>query len=231
MHTIKALIFDFDGLILDTETPQYEAWREIFAENGAELSLDEWAVCLGTHSEVFDAVGLLQRLTGHPFERNAINSQFTSRSMTTIINSPPLPGSAALIEHASKSGLLLGLASSSPRSWVTSLLQRLSLFDLFDCIFCAEDVAQVKPSPELYKLTLQQLCVSPEATIAFEDSPNGITAARKAGIFCVGVPNALSRFLDIHHADMIIPSLDALPPDELIKMIQGKMIESKLLPR
>ncbi len=221
MNQIKALLFDFDGLILDTETPKYQAWNEIYAENGVALSLQDWALCLGTSDRAFDAAAHLELLTGKTLDRIALRADFDRRALSMIEREPPLPGVIALIEHARQNNLALGLASSSPRNWVLDHMQRLMLASRFDCILCREDTPRVKPDPDLYLLLMQRLGVSPAETIAFEDSPNGIAAARSTGVCCVGVPNRLSRYLDLSQADMILSSLAELPPALLLARIDA----------
>lgn len=207
-------------MILDTETPKFEVWSEIYHENGANLALEDWARCLGTSDQAFDPVEHLQMLTGKYFNRQMIQAEFDARKQEKLTRLKPFPGVVELIEHASRVGMTLGIASSSPRSWVLPHLERLLLSSRFEWILCKEDAPRVKPDPDLYLLLMQRLRVSPDNSVAFEDSPNGITAARAAGVFCVGVPNALSRFLDISHADMILPSFAASNPADLLAEIQ-----------
>lgn len=220
---LKALIFDFDGLILDTETPLYDTWRGIYAEFGVELPLEVWAACLGTSPDAFDPISHLESLIDTPVDRTAVSLHHKTRSLKIIANQPTMPGVAALLAHASQARLGVGLASSSPRGWVTGHLRRLGLISYFDSILCAEDVTKVKPAPDLFQLAAQKLGADPIDAAAFEDSPNGIISAQAAGIFCVGVPNRISRFLEISHADWVIPGLDAYPPSILLDQIQSKM--------
>ena len=118
-----------------------------------------------------------------------------------------LPGVAEFIERARALGLALGVASSSPRSWVEGHLTHLLLRPHFTVIRCAEDVEHVKPAPDLYFAVTSALGVAPDQTIAIEDSPNGITAAKAAGLYCVSVPNAMTRNLSMDAADLVLVSL------------------------
>jgi len=222
VNDVSALLFDFDGLILDTETPKFETWNEVYLENGVELSLQDWALCLGTSDTAFDAADHLAKLTGKTFNRDALLADFYNRSLSKINRESPLPGVVALIEHARQNDLALGLASSSPRRWVLDHMQRLKLASRFDCILCREDSPRVKPDPELYLLLMQRLGVSSAESIAFEDSPNWIAAARLAGVYCVGVPNQVSRHLNLSLADLILPSLAELPPGPLLAYIDAQ---------
>lgn len=220
---LNALIFDFDGLILDTETPLYDTWREIYAEFGVELPLAVWAACLGTSPDAFDPITYLESITGRSVDRLAISQRHKNRALEIINLQPAMPGVTALIKYAGQQRLGIGLASSSPRGWVTGHLRRLGLYDYFDSILSADDVARVKPAPDLFQLEAERLGVPAMNAVAFEDSPNGIVSAQAAGIFCVAVPNALSGFLDISLANWIIPSLDFMAPADLLGQIQSRM--------
>jgi HAD superfamily hydrolase (TIGR01509 family) len=223
-RAISALLYDFDGLILDTETPKFEAWSEIYRENGASLALEFWARCLGTSDKAFDPIQHLQTLTGRFFDRAALQANFNSRVQEKMIQAEPLPGVTALIEYARHIDLALGIASSSPRAWVFDHLDRMKLTAYFDCILCKEDTPRVKPDPDLYLLLMQRLVVT-ERSVAFEDSPNGIASAKAAGVYCIGVPNALSLHLDLSRADWIVPSLAAYQPPVLLDMIQANLLQ------
>lgn len=223
MPQINGLIFDFDGLILDTETPEFEVWSDIYSRHGASLSIEEWAVCLGSSPDAFDIIGHLQAQTGILINEEALRLEHKTRSLDLIQHASPLPGVVALLSYARQLGLPIGLASSSKRSWIEGHLKKINLDHFFDFIACQEDVAEVKPAPELYRLVLQQLRLNPSETVAFEDSPNGITAARQAEIFCVGVPNAVSRLLITNHADLLVSSLAEFAPPILLDIIQTQM--------
>ena len=214
---IRALIFDFDGLILDTETPDYDAWQEIYAGYGAELSIDLWGQIIGgAGSSDFDAVSHLETLVGRPLDHQALNARWRARSDELIAEQSILPGVKDYLDDAHRLSLRLAIASSSPHSWVDTYLQRLGLFDYFDAILCAEDVFRVKPDPELFRRALAALHVQAEEAIVFEDSPNGIQAAKAVGIFTVAVPIGLTRQLGVDGADVILPSLASLRLEELL---------------
>lgn len=223
MNSIKGLIFDFDGLILDTETPEYEVWCDIYSRYGSALSIEDWALCLGSSPEAFDAVGNLQNLTKLALDQAALRQEHRIRSLELIERASPLPGIVELLSYARKANLPVGLASSSKRNWVEEHLKRIKLEHFFDCIFCQDDVAEVKPAPDLYLLALEYFHLNSRDAVAFEDSPNGITAAQRAGIFCVGVPNPVSRLLITDHADMIVSSLAEFEPHFLLDIVWAEM--------
>jgi HAD superfamily hydrolase (TIGR01509 family) len=140
--------------------------------------------------------------------------------MNLVLQLPPLPGTRNYIECAKTLGLKLGLASSSTREWVTGHLARLGLLQYFDCIKSSDDVKKTKPDPELFIKSLECLNVAANEAIIFEDSPNGIAAANQAGIFCVAVPNTLTKQLDTNHADMHLDSLAEIPLKALLDKVE-----------
>lgn len=218
--SIRALIFDFDGLILDTEHPTFQAWHEIYEEHGCAIPLDEWEAALGTTGESFDPCARLEALFGRPLDREAMQERRRGRRDELMALEVVLPGVVDYINDALRLGLGLGVASSSPRSWVCGHLERLELHHYFHCISCSDDVERVKPHPELYLRTAAALGVRPDEVIVFEDSPNGIRAAKAAGMYCVAVPNRLTSRLSLDHADMRLNSLAELPLAELLVRAQ-----------
>ena len=216
---IKALIFDFDGLILDTETAGYQTWQEIYREHGCELPLATWAVCIGTTSSGFDPCDNLEVQLGRSIDRAGILGQYRDRNNQLIEQQRVLPGVEAHLKGARRLNLKIGLASSSPRSWVVPHLSRLALLTYFDLIRTADDVAKTKPDPALYRRALRDLGVASNEAIAIEDSPNGALAAKRAGIFCVAVPNEITSQLAIDAADLEISSLNERSLEELIAQV------------
>src|SRR5262245_55280964 len=191
---IKALIFDFDGLILDTEGPDYQAWQETYESFGCTLPLAEWAAEIGTYG-VFDPYDYLARQLGRPVDPTAIRARRRARFAELIEQQAVLPGVENYIQEARVRGMRVGIASSSPRSWVVGHLLRFGLERSFDCIKTADDVERVKPDPALYLKALDALGVQAHEALALEDSPNGALAATRAGICCVVVPNRLTQQL------------------------------------
>jgi HAD superfamily hydrolase (TIGR01509 family) len=215
----RGLIFDFDGLILDTESPEFISWRDIFAEHGCVLSLAEWAVCIGT-ADVFDPCAHLEAQLGRPVDRDALRTERRRRSDALIAAQAPLPGVVERIAEAKGMGMKLGVASSSSRDWVEGHLTRLGLAGHFACVRCSDHVDRVKPDPALYRVTLDGLGLRAEEAIAFEDSPNGVLAARRAGIFCVAVPNAATRELAFDGPDLRLTSLAELSLQEIVREVR-----------
>lgn len=215
--TIEGIVFDFDGLILDTETPEFTILEDIFKSYGASLPIAEYAAALGSSLEAFDPFEYLAQKIDRPVDQLKLLKNWRALAYPLIEQQAPLPGVEKTIRRAQKLGLKLAIASSSPRDWVVKHLTRLKLIDKFEYILTAEDVQNVKPYPDLYLKSIEALHLNPSQAIAFEDSPNGIQAAKAAGLFCIAVLNPLTRQLDTDHADLVIDSLDGVSLDEVIE--------------
>ncbi|WP_020576734.1 HAD family hydrolase [Actinopolymorpha alba] len=213
---IRALIFDFDGLILDTEVPEFESWQAIFSAHDSVLRLEVWAQCIGSSDHGWDPYAHLEREYGKPVDRAVIKAARRAHCDQLIAAQTVLPGVEAYIHEARRRGLKVGLASSSSRRWVDGHLQRLRLHTYFDAIRTSDDVARTKPDPELYRVAAAALGVHPAQAIALEDSPNGVAAAKAAGLFCVAVPNQMTRQLPLDAADLRLPSMDAMPLNDVL---------------
>ena len=222
MAKIKALIFDFDGLILDTETPDYEVWQIIYREHGFELPREEWGKIIGTSMAFFDAAEHLSLLSQGQLDSMSLRDRHRSESHARTVTQSTLPGVVEYLKDAKQFGLKLAIASSSPHSWVDTHAQRLGIFDFFDKVICSDEVgvARTKPHPDLFLLALDQLQVRAHEAIVFEDSPNGVRAAQAAGIFVVAVPNSVTSQLSIENANLTLSSLADLPLRELLNKVQ-----------
>ncbi len=217
---IKALIFDFDGLIIDTEMSSFQTWQEIYEEHDCQLPFSTWAICIGGSIELFDPFEYLEQQIGRPVLREEIRLRRRLRHVQIVEEQPVLPGVEDYILSAKRLGLKIGLASSSRHEWVDTHLTRLGLIDYFDSIKCFDDVTQSKPDPELYLAVLGALGVHGHEAIALEDSPNGVIAAQQAGIYCVAVPNPVTRQLSLEHADLCLSSLGDVSLEHLLEKVQ-----------
>lgn len=216
-NRIRALIFDFDGLIVDSESPGFQAWSELYATHGCSLPFDKYAACIGTIGG-FDLHGYLEEQSGRSFGRTDLESACNVRWLELMKDQPLLPGVAICVSSAKARGLKLAIASSSTQKWVTRNLRKFGLLDEFDAVCTRDYVNAVKPDPALYLLALEKLAVSADEAIAFEDSPNGILAAKRAGLFCVAVPNPLTRDLPLDLADRRLISLEEFELDDVCRL-------------
>lgn len=215
-----ALVFDFDGTILDTETPTYEAWKQTFVHYGAEpIGFDEWVKSIGLSDRQFDQVDLLGQRLGRPVDRDEV------QEVRRVIRDAELdrltlrPGVQRWVDAASAAGIPLGIASSSSRAWVEPHLIARGLRPRFKFLACARDVLEDgteipgKPDPTSYRLACEALGADPAQSLAIEDSPHGVTAANQAGMLTIAVPGPMTAHLDFSHADIVVDALTELTLD------------------
>lgn len=217
---IKALIFDFDGLILDTESPEFNVWQAIYREHGQELAPETWGQIVGGWgSSPFDAAEHLVELAGEGLNAEELRTRHRSESDALTLIQPILPGVMDYLDEARRLDLRLAIASSSPRSWVVDThLTRLGLAHRFDAIITNDDVppGRTKPEPDLFLKALDAVGAQADEAIVFEDSPNGVKAARAAGVFVVSVPNPMTALLKTEGANLTLKSLSDVPLGNLL---------------
>jgi HAD superfamily hydrolase (TIGR01509 family) len=228
VRLIRALVLDFDGLILDTETPLRLAWEEIYREAGLVVSPVEWATFLGTAADPPAPYDLMERHLGRGVDRKVLRLRLQTRENELLASEIPLPGVHDVLDEAGRLRVLLAVASSSERAWVEGHLARFALLDRFGAVVCAEDVDHTKPFPDLYAEALRRLGVAPGDAIAFEDSTHGVRAAKSAGLFCIAVPNRVTRHLEFPDADLIMTCLNERPLGELIREVEARLSGSTM---
>src|SRR6202162_4111169 len=165
---IRALVFDFDGLILDTEEPVYQSWLEVYEAHGEELPFERWMQIVGSTTIGFHPQHYLEERLGRPLPKDVLERRIGRRT-ELILARQLLPGVVERIAEAKALGLKLGVASSSTTDWVKGHLARLGILERFDCVTCRDDVANVKPEPDLYLAALECLGVAASDAIAIED--------------------------------------------------------------
>jgi putative hydrolase of the HAD superfamily len=216
---VRGLLFDFDGLLVDTETPSMASWQELYREHGHELPLEQWVTLVGTIGAPFDPYGHLEELAG-PLDRETVLERRRTYELSLTDIEELRPGVLDYLEEADRLGLKKAIVSSSTNDWIHRHLARLERAEHFDLVVAADhDTARAKPAPTLYLEALERLELAPAEAIAFEDSPNGIKAATAAGIFCVAIPNSVTVTLDFDEADLVLDSLAELPLPELLKRV------------
>ncbi|PKO18306.1 MAG: hypothetical protein CVU39_02385 [Chloroflexi bacterium HGW-Chloroflexi-10] len=218
---IKAFIFDFDGLMVDTEIACYQAWLDIYGQFNADLPFLEYSKCIGTSELAFDPFNYLIDKTGKNLDR--INTyQLHQRAYRAVTKKLPLmPGIQNYLDWAKSNQIKLAVASSSNRNWVLSHLSDLGVLPYFNAIMTSDDVHNVKPDPELFLKAAQAIGISSYEALIFEDSQNGIKAATLAHQFAIAIPNQLTKQMDLSGADLILTGLNNIQPEQLVKIFQS----------
>ena len=215
---IRGLLFDFDGLLVDTETPSRLVWEELYREHGHELPRDQWATLVGTIGAPFDPFGHLEELVGRRLDEQTLTTRRRAREYELTDLEELRPGVEEYFAEAERLGLRTAVVSSSDDDWIARHLGRLGHLEGLDAIVAANgDTERAKPRPDLYLEALDRLGLRPNEGIAFEDSPNGVTAAKAAGPICVAVPNPITATLALNDADLVLESLADVPLAELLE--------------
>jgi HAD superfamily hydrolase (TIGR01509 family) len=218
---IKALIFDFDGLILETEGADHQSWEELFEAYGGKLPFSKWATLIGTEEGTFDPARELEEQIGRQLDWARLKPQRYQRWLELIEAQSILPGVMEYLEEGKRMGFKIGVASCSPLAWLDRHLSRLGILGYFDVLRGKEHVRVTKPDPAVYMAALDALQIIGEQAVAFEDSPNGIQAAKAAGLFCIAVPSELTSILPLDGADLCIQSMANIPLEELLQKVEG----------
>lgn len=217
---VKGVIFDFDGLIVDTESIWFEAYRESVKQlYQAEIELDGYATCIGTSSE--GLYHYFKQIVPSDVDCQAIERLASDKYQSRLDALTLREGVLDYLNEARELKLKIGLASSSSKAWVESYLEHFNILKYFEVINTKDHVQRVKPSPELYLKTLAELNLDPVEAIAFEDSLNGLKAAKEAGLYCVVVPNPVTAHLPFEQHDFTLLSMGERSLSEIIEKIQG----------
>jgi HAD superfamily hydrolase (TIGR01509 family) len=208
---IQALVFDFDGLIVDTETPLIESYAAVHTAHGVTFDRAAFIRSVGHADYAFDP---WHGFSPHS-DRAALELERRSHRDRLLVNQPVLPGVIALLDAAQRLGLRIGLASNSEHAWVEPHLARLGLRERFQFLACREDAASPKPEPDLYRLVVNQFGLRGHEAIAFEDSGTGVLAAKRANLWTVAVPGPSTAHHDLSRADLRVTSLTEVDLDKL----------------
>ncbi|MBV9392737.1 MAG: HAD family phosphatase [Verrucomicrobia bacterium] len=215
---LQALVFDFDGLIVDTENPGFISWQELYSRFGATLTLDDWRHATGYVSG-FDPGIHLEKLLQTGLDWSRLAPERDARNWELTLCAKTLPGIEPLMSSAKQNQIGIGVASNSEFGWVEGGLQRLGLRGYVDTIVTRDMVINPKPAPDIYLKTVQTLGVSPERAIALEDSEPGSRAAQTAGLKVVAIPNRFSERQDLSFVDLKVASAEELNLARLINLL------------
>jgi putative hydrolase of the HAD superfamily len=220
---IKSIVFDFDGLIVDTESVWFDVFKEVMVEYGCDLKIEDFAISIGTKDEVL--FERLAKIARKPISRTEINRKTYERYQHKMSQLQLREGVLDYLETAKECGLKIALASSSSRRWVEGFLEKFGIKEFFEVIKTSDDVKKVKPDPELYLRAIQDLGVEAYEALAFEDSKNGLTAAIKAGLHCVIVPNPVTSFLDFSGHLHRLSSMAEIELQDLLALVEAKLVK------
>ncbi|HKB91729.1 MAG TPA: HAD family phosphatase [Opitutaceae bacterium] len=217
---IRALIFDFDGLILDTETALIDAYEEMHRRHEAPFDRRQFLQAVGQADYDFDPWAAVAQLVGEEkIDRTELERARRVLAHGIQYTQPLRPGIKKTIEDAFDAGYHLGVASNSPHSWVDNHLKRLELYHFFEVIRCRDDVKNPKPAPDLYLAACAYFGLQGRDCLALEDSAHGVHAAKAAGLWCVAIPNPSTEHHDLSHADVKIVSLEETPLEKVLSKL------------
>jgi putative hydrolase of the HAD superfamily len=217
MPPIRAILFDFDGLIVDTESVGYHTWRQLYAQHGHELAVETYAQAIGTEfNDLYDPRRDLDALTGSalPWAELELRRLEHERELRSTLST--LPGVVDRLTEARELGLPCAVASSSPLSWVGTWIEQLELRHHFHHLTTVDDTGKVKPDPSLFLHAAGRLGVHPHEVLVFEDSLNGLRAARAAEMRCIVVPGPMTQHLDFEGALRRVGSLAEVSLRDLV---------------
>ena len=220
---LEAVVFDFDGLIIDSEWVIFESAAAAFAAHGHRLSVDAWATVVGTNERdertQWDSLCAACGITG-AFDRADFDEAYEAQDRSNRDALPPMPGVVALVEALVGAGVALGIASSSSRQWLDRHVGRLGLDGAFNALVGSDMVGGVgKPAPDVYLRACLDLGAEPRRAVALEDSEHGIAAAHRAGMAAVAVPGRVTRSHDFSAADLVVASLEDLTVADLAALV------------
>ena len=218
---MKALVFDFDGLLMDTESTLVEGWRSVWADHGLALDLADgfWPDHGGdVTAHRLDRLGAV---VGAGFDRAASHARFLAERARLHQTLDLRPGIREWLTDARSAGLPCAVASSSPLPWVRDHLTRAGVFDWFAVVATGDEVAAHKPDPAVYRLALDRLGTSPAAALAVEDTPHGIAAAQAAGMPTVAIPNPFADPTRFTQATIVLTSAADLSLADLLTRLRA----------
>lgn len=218
---ITALVFDFDGLLMDTESTALASWQFEWRQYGLELDVTTFFADHG--GDVTEQrYGQLAAAVGPGYDRTASHARRVAYRDRLHATLDLAPGIREWLDRARQLGLRLAVASSSPRAWVTRLLATTGCLGRFETLACGDDVAAAKPDPAVYRLAMARLAVPAADALAFEDSPHGVTAATTAGLRCVAIPNRFTDPARYGHADLLLANASDRTLDQVLSGVDGR---------
>ncbi|MEN9974279.1 MAG: hypothetical protein RLZZ282_285 [Verrucomicrobiota bacterium] len=205
---LGAVLFDFDGVLVDTEWAIYQSWQRLFDAHHHPLPLAIYTRCIGSDFTTWSAKSHLEELTGLSFDWHDLDERRQHEILRDLTGAGPMRGVVSSLEKLSAAGVPCAVVSSSSHRWVDSWLEKLGLTRYFATVVCRGDAPRIKPAPDLFLEAARRLAVAPTACLVIEDSLNGLNAARAAGMTAWAVPNRVTEGLNFAAAAQVFSSLD-----------------------
>jgi len=205
-----AILFDFDGILVDTEWAIYEAWLETFRQHGQDLPLSLYTRCIGSDFDAWSPKLHLEDLTKLNFDWLEMDETRQIQIRTALSKEGPIEGVVEVLKYLENQGIPMAVVSSSSHSWVDGWLEKLDLAKFFDEVICKGDAPRIKPAPDLFLAAAEKLGVVPSECLVVEDSLNGLIAAKDAGMQVWVVPNRVTARLDFSQADAVLSGFAAM---------------------
>ncbi len=206
----KAVIFDFDGVLVNTEVAIYNSWKRVYAAEGHEIPLETFNQCLGSGYTYWDPGKYLESLTGKTYDWPAINAARQAEIVRDLENEGLIPGVEDFIKKLHSAGVPMAIGSSSSHKWVDDWLKREKIMQYFNTVVCRDDCKAVKPAPDIFLKAAVNLGIAPADCVVLEDSHNGTIAAVNAGMNVISVPNRITAFADFSMATCRITAIREL---------------------
>ncbi len=200
MKNIRGLIFDFDGVLVDTEWAIYQSWVRLYEREGQQISIETYSPCLGAGYSHWDPAAHLENLTGKRYDWEKETPVRQAQIEADLAEMGLMPGALELLDWCAEQGIGITVASSSSRRWVQGWLERLGIFERFQGTFCRTDGYAVKPNPALFLAAQRCLGLPAERCLIIEDTENGTISAQNAGIPCVAIANRMTAGTNLSRA-------------------------------
>jgi len=216
-----AMVFDFDGLLMDTESTSFESWRFEWQQWG--LTLDPATFFADHGGDVTDhRHAALAAAVGGSFDGDLSRRRRVQYREQLHADLDLLPGLRAWLLEARRAGIRLAIASSSPSDWVIGHLGRVGAEREFEVCAYGNEVGAPKPEPDVYLLALDRLGITSDRAVAVEDTPHGVAAAKEAGLSCIAIPNPFAAIERFAAADLVLGSASQLSLSDALQRLRAR---------
>ncbi len=219
MKSLEAVLFDFDGTMVDTEWIIYEEVQRIFHSEGQELPLEQYSKCIGSSYETWSPQTYLEELTGKSYDWETLRAARNVRIRERMEAQELISGVQEALDFTQQCGLRLGVVSSSSHDWVDRWIEKLGIGHYFEHVTCRGDAPRIKPAPDLFLKGAERMEIDPSRCLVVEDSRNGMLAAHEAGMSVFAVPNRVTVVSDFSEALQKLGSMLEYP-EALEKLVK-----------